>query len=99
MVNLSMPPTLAAASFTPGSRADHRASAGPPYFTPDQQTLFVNVQHPGEQTGNASDAPGVFGHEQTYTSWWPEGDRSRRDNPATPKPSTVAITRVRRKRR
>ena len=70
-----------------------------PYFTPDEQTLFVNVQHPGEQTGNASDAPGVFGQEQTYTSWWPEGDRSRGDNPATPKPSTVAITRESRKRR
>ena len=70
-----------------------------PYFTPDEQTLFVNVQHPGEQTGNASGAPGVFGQEQTYTSWWPEGDRSRGDNPATPKPSTVAITREPRKRR
>ena len=70
-----------------------------PYFTPDEQTLFVNVQHPGEQTGNASDSAGVFGQEQTYTSWWPEGDRSRGDNPATPKPSTVAITRESRKRR
>ncbi|MBN1528086.1 MAG: DUF839 domain-containing protein [Thermoleophilaceae bacterium] len=70
-----------------------------PWFTPDEQTLFVNVQHPGEQTGNASDAPGVFGLEQTYTSWWPEGDRSRGDNPAMPKPSTVAITRIPRRRR
>jgi uncharacterized protein len=53
----------------------------------------VNVQHPGEQTGNSSGAPGVFGQEATYTSWWPEGNRTTNDNPSTPKPATVAITR------
>ncbi|HYP47023.1 MAG TPA: alkaline phosphatase PhoX [Thermoleophilaceae bacterium] len=66
-----------------------------PYFTPDEQTLFVNVQHPGEMTGSASDAPGVFGQETTYTSWWPEGNRTANENPATPKPATVVITRAR----
>jgi uncharacterized protein len=64
-----------------------------PYFTPDEKALFVNVQHPGELTGDAPDAPGVFGQETTYTSWWPEGDRTAGDNPSTPKPSTVVITR------
>jgi uncharacterized protein len=64
-----------------------------PYFTPDEKALFVNVQHPGEVTGDASDAPGVFGQEATYTSWWPEGNKAAADNPSTPKPSTVVITR------
>jgi uncharacterized protein len=67
-----------------------------PYFTPDEETFFVNVQHPGEQTGNSASAPGVFGQESTYTSWWPEGNKTAGDNPATPKPATVAIRRARR---
>jgi uncharacterized protein len=66
-----------------------------PYFTPDERTLFVNVQHPGELTGNSSSAPGIFGQEVTYTSWWPEGNRTANENPSTPKPSTVAIMRAR----
>jgi uncharacterized protein len=64
-----------------------------PYFTPNEKTLFVNVQHPGENTGASSTAPGVFGQETTYTSWWPEGNRTAGENPSTPKPSTVAISR------
>jgi uncharacterized protein len=64
-----------------------------PYFTPDEETLFVNIQHPGETTGIRANSPGVFGQESTYTSWWPEGNRTANDNPATPMPSTVAITR------
>jgi uncharacterized protein len=66
-----------------------------PYFTPDEETLFVNVQHPGETTGIRSTSPGVFGQEVTYTSWWPEGNKTVGDNPSTPMPSTVAITRGR----
>ena len=64
-----------------------------PYFTPDEETLFVNVQHPGELTGLSATAPGIFGQETTYTSWWPEGNRVAGDMPSTPKPSTVAISR------
>ncbi|HYN52370.1 MAG TPA: hypothetical protein VES62_15725 [Thermoleophilaceae bacterium] len=52
------------------------------------------MQHPGELTGNSSTAPGVFGQETTYTSWWPEGDKTAGDNPSAPRPSTVAISRV-----
>jgi uncharacterized protein len=66
-----------------------------PYFTPDEGTLFVNIQHPGETTGIRANSPGIFGQEATYTSWWPEGNRTTGDNPATPLPSTVAITRGR----
>ena len=66
-----------------------------PYFTPDEETLFLNVQHPGELTGIAADAPGLFGQEVTYTSWWPEGNRTTGESPSTPKPSTVAVIRSR----
>jgi uncharacterized protein len=66
-----------------------------PYFTPDEETLFVNVQHPGETTAIDADSPGVFGLEATYTSWWPKGNKTTGENPATPLPSTVAITRGR----
>ena len=66
-----------------------------PYFTPDEETLFVNIQHPGETTGIRPTSPGVFGQEATYTSWWPEGNKTTADNPSTPMPSTVAITRGR----
>ena len=65
-----------------------------PYFSPDEDTLFVNVQHPGEMTGISTTSPGVFGQESTYTSWWPEGNKTTGDNPATPRPSTVAISRA-----
>jgi secreted PhoX family phosphatase len=66
-----------------------------PYFTPDEETLFVNIQHPGETTGIRATSPGVFGQEATYTSWWPEGNKTTADNPSTPMPSTVAISRGR----
>jgi secreted PhoX family phosphatase len=64
-----------------------------PYFTPDEGTLFINVQHPGEATGIRATSPGIFGQEETYTSWWPEGNRTAGDLPSTPMPSTVAISR------
>jgi secreted PhoX family phosphatase len=64
-----------------------------PYFTPDGHTLFVNVQHPGE-IANSDDSDSVFGQPETYTSYWPDGDRSESRNPSLPKPSTVAITRL-----
>ena len=63
-----------------------------PYFTPDESTLFVNVQHPGETTGTSADS--VFGDVQTYTSWWPDGNRTADQNPSTPLPSLVAVTRI-----
>jgi uncharacterized protein len=47
---------------------------------PHGKNLFVNVQHPGETTGEASTGPGVFGQEATYTSWWPEGSKTADDN-------------------
>jgi secreted PhoX family phosphatase len=67
-----------------------------PYFTPNEDTFFVNVQHPGENTAGSATSPAVFGDETTYTSWWPEGNRTANEDPSTPKPSTVVITRAER---
>jgi secreted PhoX family phosphatase len=65
-----------------------------PFFTPDGSTLFINVQHPGEETPNRENAR--YEDPQTYSSWWPEGNRTARTGtPGKPKPSTVAVTRVR----
>jgi hypothetical protein len=67
-----------------------------PYFTPDEDTLFVNVQHPGELANVNSTS--VFGQPATYTSYWPDGENTpgAPRNPSTPKPSTVVITRPKR---
>ncbi len=48
--------------------------------TPDGKTLFVNIQHPGENTA-PNFATGAFG------SHWPDGNLSR------PRSATIAITR------
>jgi secreted PhoX family phosphatase len=63
-----------------------------PYFTPDERTLFLNVQHPGEETGNLAVAD--IADPSTFTSWWPRGDRTAGRDPSIPLPATVVITRV-----
>jgi secreted PhoX family phosphatase len=50
--------------------------------TPDQTTMFVNVQHPGATTAAAEFAAGAL------ASHWPDGDS------AVPRSATVAITRT-----
>lgn len=69
----------------------HAEGTGP-YFTPDEQTLFVNVQHPGEESS------GDPASTASYTSYWPNGSKTTERNPAKPVPATVAITKVRRGR-
>lgn len=49
-------------------------------LTPDRSTIFINIQHPGDD-GTADDP--------TATSTWPEGA-----NAARPRPATVAIRRI-----
>ena len=64
-----------------------------PYFTPDESTLFVTVQHPGEETKNLEAS--ILGQPTTYTSYWPGGNKTTGANPSEPKPSVVAIYRTR----
>ena len=49
--------------------------------TPDGKTIFINIQHPGEDTP-PNFATGAFG------SHWPDGGLSR------PRSSTIAITKA-----
>ena len=57
-----------------------------PCFTPDDETLFVAVQHPGEADENDPNAlPATFEHPATR---WPD---FKPDMP--PRPSIVVITK------
>lgn len=62
-----------------------------PTYVHEQKTL-LNVQHPGEETPNRG---GVVGNPATYTSWWPEGNRTAgTGTPGKPKPSLVAVRKL-----
>jgi secreted PhoX family phosphatase len=50
--------------------------------TPDGETLFVNVQHPGENT-----APADIGDPAKYQSHWPDGGLAR------PRSATIVIAK------
>lgn len=50
--------------------------------TPDGQTLFVNIQHPGETTPVAN-----LGNPAAYLSHWPDGGTAR------PRSATIAVTK------
>jgi secreted PhoX family phosphatase len=59
-----------------------------PYFTPDQETLFVAVQHPGTDGTKAYER---FGRASTFedpATRWPDFD-----DKMPPRPSVLAITR------
>ena len=73
------------------SRHFYRVPAGAettgPFFTPDDETLFVSVQHPGDD-GPSYPAHGRFSSADDPSTRWPD---FRPDMP--PRPSVVAITR------
>lgn len=52
-------------------------------FTPDNRTLFINIQHPGEPGDDISDPA-----NPTAVSTWPDGDKNGR-----PRSSTVVIVK------
>jgi hypothetical protein len=56
-----------------------------PCFTPDDETLFVAIQHPGEGA-SASGTPSTFDQPSTR---WPDFDPN-----LPPRPAVVAITRI-----
>lgn len=60
-------------------RAPRGAEVTGPCFTPDGKTLFLSVQHPGEEEGSTYDRP---------STRWPD---FRPDMP--PRPAVIAITR------
>ena len=53
-------------------------------FTPDNRTLFINIQHPGEPGDDISDPA-----NPTAVSTWPDGDKNSR-----PRSSTVVIVKA-----
>jgi uncharacterized protein len=63
-----------------------------PTFVKEQQTLFLCVQHPGEETPNRG---GVIGDPTTFTSYWPDGNKTEPRNPSKPKSALVAIRKER----
>ncbi len=73
----------------PGTGALQRFLVGPKgceitgiVETPDGKALFVNIQHPGENTTSAN-----IGAPANYESHWPDGGSAR------PRSSTIVITR------
>ncbi|MEX2211583.1 MAG: alkaline phosphatase PhoX, partial [Gaiellaceae bacterium] len=61
-----------------------------PAFNMAEQTLFLAVQHPGEETPNRTGASPS--DPQTFSSWWPGGNRTAgTGTPGKPRPSVVAI--------
>jgi uncharacterized protein len=72
-----------------GSVPNESESTGP-IWTPRQDTMFLAIRHPGEETSTAG---GVYGDPTTYTSYWPHGNKTTGENPSQPLPSVVAIRR------
>jgi uncharacterized protein len=62
--------------------------------TPDGKTMFVNVQHPGEDTPTAN----VVANGGDFSSYWPGGERvpgsAATASGARPRSATVVVTKA-----
>ena len=57
--------------------------------TPDGKTIFVNIQHPGEDVPQAN-----LADTSKWSSYWPDGNRSVAGSaPKRPRSSTIVITK------
>jgi uncharacterized protein len=79
----------AGVAFRFGSVPNEAESTGP-IWTPREDTMFLAIQHPGEES---SVGGGVRGDPTTYTSYWPHGNKTTGENPSEPLPSVIAIRR------
>ena len=79
----------AGVAFRFGSVPNEAESTGP-IWSPRQDTMFLAIQHPGEET---SVKGGVDGDPATYTSYWPRGNKTTGETPSEPLPSVIAIRR------
>jgi uncharacterized protein len=79
----------AGVAFRFGSVPNEAESTGP-IWSPRQDTMFLAIQHPGEET---SVKGGVYGQPATSTSYWPRGNKTTGANPSEPLPSVIAIRR------
>jgi secreted PhoX family phosphatase len=76
-------------AFRFGSVPNESESTGP-IWSPGQDTMFLSIQHPGEET---SVKGGVHGQPATYTSYCPRGNKTTGTNPSEPLPSVIAVRR------
>jgi secreted PhoX family phosphatase len=76
-------------AFRFGSVPNESGSTGP-IWSPGQDTMFLTIQHPGEET---SVKGGVYGQPATYTTYWPRGNKTTGTNPSEPLPSVIAVRR------
>jgi uncharacterized protein len=56
--------------------------------SPDGRAIFVNVQHPGEDTPAAQ-----IGTPANFTSYWPDGNKSTGSNARRPRSATIVVTK------
>ncbi|WP_022954930.1 PhoX family protein [Perlucidibaca piscinae] len=60
-------------------------------FTPDQKTVFINIQHPGENSGPNAVSDSLLLTDAAAFSNWPEGEPGITGSMGRPRSATVVI--------